>query len=196
MARPQRWWLAYCEATAEVRGVLRRVWRSYGCTKSLRDALSDWLAVGGRPPGLMEPVAWDYKILALCKGIHTKVGMGHSQIPNEAEPKPNWSLMLQSWRIEKNCLGGQGDSKVGEVMAWLGSSAASTHGPTSPLRNSGTGGTYPRRLPARPQQQGDERGMAPSLRAALDNRHRAMRHGGDGGAGGRPSSAQPRSQRR
>ena len=25
MARPRRWWLAYCKATATVRGVLRRV---------------------------------------------------------------------------------------------------------------------------------------------------------------------------
>ena len=77
-------------------------------------------------------------------------------------------------------------------MAWLvcGVNARAT----SPLRNNRTGGTYPRRLPARPQQHNDERGMAPSLWIAPDNRHRAMRRGGDGGVGGRPSSAQPRSQ--
>ena len=168
MARPRRWGLACCVATAEVRGVLRRVRRGCGCTESLQDALSDWLAVGGRPPGLMEPVARDYETPALCNGIHSKVGTGRSQIPNKAEPKPNWSLMLWSRRIEKNRLDSHGDSGAGEVMAWLGSSAASTHGPTSPLRNSGTSGMYPRRPSARPLRQGDERGMVPSRRAAPD----------------------------
>ena len=67
----------------------------------------------------MDPVARDYEIAALCNGIHRKVGTGRGQIPNEAEPKPNWSLMLRSRRIEKNRLGGQGDSGAGEVMAWL-----------------------------------------------------------------------------
>ena len=122
--------------------MLRRVRRGCGCTESLREALRGWLAVEECQRGLMDPVAWDYEITALCNGIHSKVGMGRGQIPNEDEPKPNWSLMLRSRRIEKNCLGGQGDSGAGEVMAWLGSSAASTHGPTSPLRNNGTGKTY------------------------------------------------------
>ena len=110
VALPRRWGLACCDATAEVRGVLRRIRRDCGCTESLRNALRGWLAVGGRPPGLMELVAQDYEILALCKGIHSKVGTGRSQIPNEAEPKPNWSLLLWSWQIEKNRLGGQGDN--------------------------------------------------------------------------------------
>ena len=134
MARPWRWWLSCCEAMAEVRGVLRRVRRSCGCTESLRGARSGWLAVGECQCGLMDPVAWDYEIVALCNGIHSKVGTGRGQIPNKAKPKPNWSLMLRSRRIEKNCLDVQGDNGAGEVMAWLGSSAVSTHGPTSPLR--------------------------------------------------------------
>ena len=71
----------------------------------------------------MDPVAWDYEIVALCNGIHSKVGTGRGQIPNKAKPKPNWSLMLQSWRIEKNRLGGPGDSGTGEPSArplWQG----------------------------------------------------------------------------
>ena len=67
----------------------------------------------------MDPVERYFEIAALCNGIHSKVGTGRGQIPNEDEPKPNWSLMLRSWRIEKNHLGGQGDSGAGEVMAWL-----------------------------------------------------------------------------
>ena len=35
-------------------------------------------------------------------------------MPNEAEPKTNWSLLLRSWQIEKNRLSGQGDSGAGE----------------------------------------------------------------------------------
>ena len=87
--------LACCDATAEVRGVLRRIRRDRGCTESLRDALRGWFTVGGRPPSLMELVMWDYEIPALCKDIHSKVGTGRSQMPNEAEPKTNWSLRLR-----------------------------------------------------------------------------------------------------
>ena len=158
----------------------------------LRGARCGWLAVGKRPCGLMEPVAREYEITALCNSIHSKVGTGCGQIHNEAEPKPNWSLMLWSRRIEKNRLGGHGDSGAGEVMAWLGSSAASTHGPTSPLRNSGTGGTYPRRPSARPLRQGDERGMVPPRWAAPDKCRSSMRCRGDGRVGRHPLRKQPR----
>ena len=48
--------LACYDATTEVRGVLRRIWRDCGCTKSIRDALRGWLVVGGRRFGLMELV--------------------------------------------------------------------------------------------------------------------------------------------
>jgi len=78
VARPPRWWLACCEATAVVRGVLRRVRRGCGCTESLREALRGWLAVEECQRGLMDPVARDYEITALCNGIHSKVGMGRS----------------------------------------------------------------------------------------------------------------------
>jgi len=78
VARPRRWGLACYDAMAEVRGVLRKVRQGCGCTKSLRDALSDWLAVGGRPCGLMDPVVLDYEIAPLCNGIHSKVGTGRS----------------------------------------------------------------------------------------------------------------------
>ena len=87
--------LACCDATAEVRGVLRRVRRGCGCTESLREALRGWLAVEECQRGLMDPVARDYEITALCNDIHCKVGTGHSQMPNEAEPKTNWSLLLR-----------------------------------------------------------------------------------------------------
>ena len=40
MARSRRWWLACCKAMAEVRGVLRRVRLSWGCTKLLQGARS------------------------------------------------------------------------------------------------------------------------------------------------------------
>ena len=83
-------------ATAEVRGVLRRVRLSCGCTKLLRGARSGWLAVRERPSGFMDPVARYFKIATLCNGIHNKVGTGCGQLPSEAERKPNWSLMLWS----------------------------------------------------------------------------------------------------
>ena len=58
----------------------------------------------------------------MCKDTHSKVGTGRSQMPNEAEPKTNWSLLLRLRRIEENCLGGQGDSRDrgGHGTAWLG----------------------------------------------------------------------------
>ena len=70
----------------------------------------------------MDPVAQDYENTALCNGIHSKVGTGRSQMPNEAEPKTNWSLLLRLRRIEENRLGGQGDNgdRGGLGAAWLG----------------------------------------------------------------------------
>ena len=169
MARPRQWWLACCKATAEVRGVLRRVRRSCGCTESLQGARSGWLAVGECQCGLIDPVARDYEIASLCTGIHRRVGMGRGQIPNEDEPKPNWSLMLRSRRIEKNCLGGQGDSGAGEVMAWLGSSAASTQRSNTPLRvTAGQAGRAPDGYPHGHCGKTTRRGMAPPRRAAPD----------------------------
>ena len=64
MAQPRRWWLACCKATVEVRGVFRRVQLSRGCTELLQGARSGWLAVGGRPSGLMDPMAWHFEIEA------------------------------------------------------------------------------------------------------------------------------------
>ena len=64
MSRPWRWWLACCKATAEVRGVLRRVRLSRGCTELLQGARSGWLAVGGRLSGLMDPMARHFEIEA------------------------------------------------------------------------------------------------------------------------------------
>ena len=81
--------LAYCDATTEVRGVLRRIRRDCGCIESIRDALRGWLAVGGHRFGLMEPVTWNYEIPVMCKDTHSKVGTGRSQTPNGAVPKAN-----------------------------------------------------------------------------------------------------------
>jgi len=54
--------LDYCEATAAVHGMLRRIWRDCGCTESPRGVLRGWLADGGRRLGLMDPVARKFKI--------------------------------------------------------------------------------------------------------------------------------------
>ena len=81
--------LACCDATTEVRGVLRRTWRDCGCTESPRDALWGWLTVGGCRFSLMEPVTRNYEIPAMCKDTHSKVGTGRSQTPNRAVPKAN-----------------------------------------------------------------------------------------------------------
>jgi len=62
MARPWRWWLACCKATTEVRGVLRRVPLSRGCTALAQGALVVRLADGACPSGLMDPMALHLEI--------------------------------------------------------------------------------------------------------------------------------------
>ena len=69
----------------------------------------------------MEPMTRNHKILAMCKDTHSKVGMGHSQMPNKAEPKTNWSLRLWLRRIGGNRHGGKETVETGEIMAWHGS---------------------------------------------------------------------------
>ena len=62
MARPWWWWLACCKATAEVRGVLRRVQLSRGCAELAQGALVVRLADGAHPSGLMDPASGDSKL--------------------------------------------------------------------------------------------------------------------------------------
>ena len=116
----------------------------------------------------MDPVARDYEIMALCNGKHCKVGTGHSQEPNKAEPKMNWSLLLWLRRIEENRLGGQGDSRDRGGHGTVGLVCGVNARANITTTDNETAGRTPRWLHAWPQQQCDEHGMAPLLRSAPD----------------------------
>jgi len=152
VARPWRWgWPA----------VMLRL-RCAGCSGGYGEAVGALncygvLGVAGLPSGSVRPVLrtrWRGNSKLKHSEVRTAARWDRldDRLPNGAEREPDWSLMLWPRRIESNCFGGQGDNgdRGGHGLARLRRQHTG-HITTTKQRDKRD--IFPRRLPARPQQQ-------------------------------------------
>ena len=154
------------------------------------------VADGAGTPSLKDPKAWLFKIGAYGRATVGDAGSVGLQAIWRSRTRGQFeSKHRDHSEFERSVSAAMETAEAGgrPVMVWLGSSAASTQRSNTPLWvTAGQAGRAPDGYPHGHCGKTTRRGMAPPRRAAPDKGRSAMRRGGKGGAGGRPSSKQPR----